>query len=518
MKVDRFRILVWILALTLLTVITGSAFTGLYQSDQERMAIAETMRNPAMTAMVGPGYGLDNYTEGPMMAHQMLLFTAIAVAIMSVLLVTRHTRTDEEEGRMELVRSLPVGKLANLTATMSIVVLVNSLLALVIGFGLAALRVESMDLIGSLFYGAALGATGVFFTAVTAIFAQLSDNSRGTIGFSLLVLGGAYIIRAVGDVSNEVLSMLSPLGWILRTEVYVSNYWWPIISLLAVSAVLFVIAFYLCSIRDMGSGFLPTRVGRKHASRFLQSPLGLATKLQRTSIISWAVGMFILGITYGSVFGDLEYFFENNEIIAEMFTATEGFTLTEQFLSMLMAVISMICTVPVLLFLLKIKQEERRNRMEHLMSHAISRTRVLGSYFILSFFFSFALLFLSVLGLWSAAIAVMEERISFPIIFQSAIVYLPAMWVMIGVALLTVGAFPRWTNVSWLYLGYSFIVVYLGGLLQFPEWMAHLSPFGYVPQLPIEDVNYLKIIILISVAVVLSVSGFFGYRRRDITG
>ena len=74
-----------------------------------------------------------------------------------------------------------------------------------------------------------LGATGIFFAAVTAVFAQLSENSRGTIGLSFTVLGFAYLIRAIGDAGNETLSWFSPLGWVLGSEVYVNNYWWPIL-------------------------------------------------------------------------------------------------------------------------------------------------------------------------------------------------------------------------------------------------------------------------------------------------
>ena len=33
-------------------------------------------------------------------------------------------------------------------------------------------------------------------------------------------------------------------------------------------------------------------------------------------------------------------------------------------------------------------------------------------------------------------------------------------------------------GLTWLYLGYSFIVVYLGGLLQFPEWMGKYRPLA----------------------------------------
>ena len=102
--------------------------------------MAETMRNPAMAAMVGRGYGLDNYTNGAMMAHQMLLFTGIAVAIMCILLVARHTRKDEEDGRIELIRSLPTVRLSSLNATLLVMLGVNVVIALLIGFGLYALQ------------------------------------------------------------------------------------------------------------------------------------------------------------------------------------------------------------------------------------------------------------------------------------------------------------------------------------------------------------------------------------------
>src|SRR5690625_2056316 len=72
---DRFRISAWIIIVALLTFSIALSFVSLYETEQSRQGVAETMRNPAMSAMVGQGYGLDNYTNGAMMAHQMLLLT-----------------------------------------------------------------------------------------------------------------------------------------------------------------------------------------------------------------------------------------------------------------------------------------------------------------------------------------------------------------------------------------------------------------------------------------------------------
>ncbi|TQR14126.1 ABC transporter permease [Psychrobacillus soli] len=514
----RLRILIWIVALVLITCSTASAFSNLYKNLEERQAIAQTMLNPAMTAMVGPSNGLDNYTNGAMMAHQMLLFTAITVAIMSVLFVAKHTRTEEEDGQIEMVRSLPVGRLSNLSATVLVVIGTNMLLSILIGFGLYILGIESMDLEGSLLYGAALGVTGIFFAAATAVFAQLSENSRGTIGLGFGVLVLSYLIRAIGDVGNETFSWFSPLGIVVKTEAYVHNYWSPIFLLVGLALLLIILAFYLNSIRDLNSGFLPSKPGRIHASPFLQSPIGLALRIQRTGIIAWGIGIFILGASYGSVLGDLESFYKDIEIMDALIKPVEGFSLIEQFIPVLMMVMAMFCTIPSLMAIFKLKGEEKKNHTEHLLSRAVSRTKVIGSYFVISMVISLGMLLLAVIGLWSASTRVMDNAIPISTILETAFVYLPAMWTMIGLAVLLVGLFPQFTGFTWVFFVYSFVVVYLGGLLQLPDWMSKLTPFGYIPRIPVEEMNVMTVSMLIIVAVALMIVGFVFYNRRDIIG
>ncbi|MCH1626503.1 ABC transporter permease [Ferdinandcohnia quinoae] len=515
---DRLRIPIWLLSLAIFTFVLALAIPGMYPTQQERQIVAETMVNPAITAMMGPAYGIENYTNGAMFAHEMLLFTAIAVGIMSILLVTRHTRADEEDGRIEMIRSLPAGRLANLQATLNVLIGTNVLLAVVVGIGLYALGIESMNLEGSLLYGSALGAAGIFFTALTAFFSQLTVTSRGTIGFSISILLLSYLIRAIGDVGNETLSWVSPFGWILGSEVYVNNYWWPILLTIGVSLILIFIAFYLSAIRDLGAGLIPAKPGRNYASRFLQSPLGLALRLQRTGLISWAVGVYLLGASYGSIFGDLESFFSDNEMVAQLLQPMEGYSLIEQFIGMLMSIIAMICTIPALMAILKLKGEEKKNRTEHLLTRAVSRTSQLSCYFIISVIVGLVMLVLSAIGLGSIGNSVLDEGVAFSTYFSAALVYLPAMWIMSGIAVLLIGIAPRLSGLTWLYLTYSFFVVYLGGMLKLPEWMGNISPFGQIPKLPVEDMDWMRFFILSVIAVVLTVIGFLGYNKRDIHG
>lgn len=515
---DRIRMPLWIFSFVFATIATALALTGLYGNAQERQAIAAAMENPAMTAMVGPGYGMENYTMGAMMAHQMLLMTAVVVGLMSVLLVIRHTRTDEEEGRIEMIRSLPVGRLANVAATLAMLFLVNIVLALVTGVGLFALNIDSMDLEGSMLYGAALGSTGMIFASVTAVFAQLSHNARSAVGLSIGFLLIAYIVRAIGDVGNEAVSWLSPLGWIVRSEVYVNNIWWPVLMTAGVALLLGVLAMYLNSIRDLGAGFLPARAGRIHASPLLQGPLGLAFRLQRTGLIAWAFAMYILGVSYGSVMGDMESFFADVDIMQDMLVPMEGFSLVEQFVPTLMSVMTIIGTIPVLMAILKLKGEEKNNRTEHVLGRAVSRNRLLGGYLLISLITSFVMISLAGLGLGTTADAVMEDGFDVGMAYQAALAYLPAVWVMIGLTVLLLGWMPKFTGFIWLYLTFSFFVIYLGNLFQLPEWVEKLTPYGYISAIPLEEFNVLQAVLLTLMAVVAMAAGFAGYRRRDIGG
>lgn len=515
---NRIRLPVWIFAITIFVLGTAVLLPDLYPAEADKIVLAETMKNPAITFMLGYSKGYSNYTDGAIMGHFMLVFTAIFAAIMSILHVNKHTSEDEEEGRIELINSLPVGSLSNLSATIIVLFFVYIIVSLLIGLGLISLGIETLDLQGSLLFGASIGAVGVFYGALTGFFAQITSNTRATIGFSFTFLILEYIIRGIGDIKSNILSYISPLGLVVKSEVYVNNYWWPVLILALVSAIMFMISLYLNSIRDLASGFLPTKQGRKKASRFLTSPLGLALRLQRTSIISWIVGMFIVGVSYGSLLGDLEGFLKNSELIQQMIPEVDGMSLTDRFVTMLITIISVIGTIPGLMFLLKLRAEEKKTRTSQLLSTSVSRNRLLGSYTIIGFVAIPIIQFASIWGLWTAAGFVMEDVVSFDMLFEAAFVNIPAMWVFLGLAILLIGWLPRLSSLTWGYLVYSFFIEYLGPMLKLPDYLLKISPFAHTPNIPADELDISVLVIMAIIVLILAVVGFIGYNRRDIEG
>ena len=517
---QRFKLLVWLVGLVGINIVVAKAYPDIYPDETSRMAAFMTMDNPAMKAMLGPGYELEQFVEGvgTLFANEMLLFSAIAVAIMNILLVGQATRGDEEDGRFEMIRALSVGRLAHSSAVLIVNIATNILLALLIGFGIGILGIEGMNVESSLLYGAVLGATGVLFASITAVFAQLTESSRTMTMYSFMVLIIAYLVRAIGDVDNETLSLISPLGWTVRTEVFAENNWWPVIALSVLAIILGIIAFYLHSIRDIGAGFIAPRKGKAHASKFLQSPLGFNMWLQRINIVAWAIGLLALSSSFGAILGDLELYFADLDIMEAYIDTESEYTMTEQFVTLIMAIMTLIGVIPVMMTVLKLKGEEKRNLTENIYSRAVSRVRVLGSYVILALFVSFIMQTMIAFGLWSTSEAVMENPLSFKTTFTSAYAYLPAIWVMTGLVISLVGAIPKMTGVIWVYFAYCFVVLYFSGLLDFPEWMNQLSIFEHVPRIPIDEMNFSVIVIMFLIAVGFTMVGFIGYRNRDIAG
>jgi len=96
---ERIVSLLWLVSLILFSYSLAAGMGEMFDAPA-RQALAETMKNPAMIAMMGPVYGAENYTVGAMYSQTMFLWVTMAVEAMNVFLVVRHTRADEERDQV----------------------------------------------------------------------------------------------------------------------------------------------------------------------------------------------------------------------------------------------------------------------------------------------------------------------------------------------------------------------------------------------------------------------------------
>lgn len=516
-KKDIVKILIWLISLSGFVIAVGFAYPALFPDPQELIGLAEAMRNPVMVAMFGPIFTEGSYTTAIALGNQMVLFSMLFSAIMSIFIVSRMTRGDEEEGILELIRSLPLGRLTNTLSSIIIIVGMNLLLSLLIGVGLSFIPDDSITFIGSMTFGLSIGAAGILMGSITLVIAQLFENNRTVMGMSFLILGVMYILRGIGDLSNDFLTWVIPLNWPVRAEVYVSNHNWLNVLTVFLSALLFFAALWLNARRDIESGLIAQKKGRTKASNALRTPLGFVLRLLRPGLITWVIAVFILGATYGSIFGDLDTFIEGSDIFEQMLPGGE-YSLTVQFMSIIMMVVAISAGIGPLMFLNRLAGEEKKNHTEHIYARGISKTNMMTIFVLIAIISAVLLLLAGSLGMLSGIVFSMEDPIATNLVLQAGFAYLPALLFMIGLGTIIIGFFPRKTYLLWIYFGYSFFAVYMGNVIGLPDIFKHLTPFGYIDQLPIDDFSILPAVLLTVLTTLMIVVGYIGYKRRDLIG
>jgi len=515
LRKERVFIIAWIGLLLFFAGIMLTAFENQFTAE-ELQGLLVMKENPAHVALQGPFFAVDNFQAGHFYAVEMHLFTLIAVSIFNIFLIMQNTRGDEEKGRYEVLRSLPIGRLAAFHAVMLTAVIVNVLLAVSHGVLLSVLGISGITIAGAFTYGASLAVTGIFFAAISALISQFSHSTRAVTGYAFIVLIASYLLRAVGDVTSEALSIVSPLGLPLRAEAFVSNQLWPFFVMLGLAFILFSIAYLLNARRDIGQGLLPEKPGRSYASRFLKTPLGLVWRQNGNTLLCWAVMLFGFGAALGGILRDAEHFAGENGAFQMIMPTSADFSAVELFTMFLHVGFAVVCIVPVLILIFKVLREEKEGRAEPILSRAISRPYYLMSFIVLAFIASLLMPFVTTIGLWSVSSLMMENPLAFGSLIYSMMIYVPALWAMLGLGIFVVGVFPKAAVFCWAYFTYIFVIGFFGELLNMPEWAMNLSPFYHIPQLPLEDMRMLPLLILTMAALALAVCGLVFYRRRDI--
>lgn len=511
---DRVRLPVWIVAILATVFVTVNAVRGAYSTPEQIMSYAMSVGgSPTAVAMAGPPFALD--TINGILVYETSILALLAVALMSIFLTVRHTRGDEDEGRTELLRSTVVGRYAHNAAVLLVLTVAN----LVVGAGivLAMLSVEGVPVLGSLVYGASIAMFGVVFAGVASVVAQVMSHRRTATGVSVSLLGLAFGVRAVGDIGDGTLSWLSPMGWSQQVGPYELNRWWPLALSSVLAVMLIGAAAFLIDRRDLGAGMVAPRPGPATASRLLSGPAGLALRLQRGSIIGWAVGLLVFGLVMGSFSQELVEMVESNPTVAEFLAAAGGGSIVESYFAVMLLICAVIVSAFTVSSALRLRGEEAAGRLEPLLATPVSRQRWLLGSLLVTLFGTTVVLLAAGLGVGAAHAVVSDDAGVIVPLLGDTLVYLPAVLVLGALAVMLTGLAPGWAMAAWAVVAYCFVLGYLGGLLDPPQWVMNLSPFTHTPQAPVDPVTAPPMLWLGGVVLAGVVLGVVGLRRRDIS-
>jgi len=509
---DRLRLALWIGALAAVAAATAVALARLLPTADARALFAAGITgNAAVVALIGPVF--DATSIGGLTAWRLGSLGATVVGLMSLLTVVRHTRAEEEAGRRELVGAAAVGRHAALAAALATTAAADLLLAALVAGGLAAC---GLPLAGSLALGASFATTGWLFAAIAAVAAQLVENARAASAIAGATLGVAYVARAVGDSGRGALSWLSwasPIGWAQRVRPFAGERWWLCALATAVAAALAALAAVLSARRDLGAGLLRGRPGPATASPRLRSPLALAWRLQRTTLFSWTIAFAAIGAALGGVAHSVADLLDSSPrmrlLIATLGSAGD---ITDAYFAATFGVLGLVAAGHALQATLRLRSEEEDARAEPVLAASVSRVRWASGHLL------FAALgpALALAAAGTAAGLVHGGPDDIPRLLAAALAQLPAVCVLVAIAVALFGLAPRYTRASWGALAAFLLLGQLGRLLQLPTWLLDLSPFLHIPHLPGGPVALTPLLALLAIAAALTAAGLVAFRRRDV--
>jgi ABC-2 type transport system permease protein len=526
LRLDRVRLPIWIGANVGIIALTLPQLLDAYNTQQQRIVYATASASSAVTRLLNGA--LAGPSMGDIAVVETFLLGVLLISLMNIFLVTRHTRQEEEANRSELIGSTLVGRQAGLTSALLLALLVNVITS---GLIFVVFRLNDFPVDGSLAYSVALGMLGMTFAGVAAICAQLFESARTANSVAGLVFGVSFAVRGVGDVLGQLqpsglgvnpnfISWLSPVGWVLNIHAFAGVRWWVLAMFGILIIALVATSYVLLSIRDVGASLFAPRPGRAHASPNLLRRYGLIWRLNRTSTIAWAAAIIASGATIGAVAHEFTALIEGNEEMQRVLAEIGGNkAVTDILFGVMFMIIGIATTAYAVQVLTRMRSEESSGRLELLFSAAVSRWRWLFIYVSYSILTSTLILFLTglVAGFVYGAVGggmIFENMRS---LSGSALVYVPAICVMLGATLVFFGALPRlFVALSWAVLVSSLLIFQLQAVLKLPQWVVNISPFSHTPPAPSTDITILPLAILSGVAFALLVAGFASFRHRDV--
>ena len=511
---DRVKLPAWLLGTTVLLSFFARALSEITAVEEQRQDLRRIMGG-AVGAVFGPGYGRDDITAERYVVGVYGLFFLILAALMSMQLVSRHTRLDEQNGRAELIRSTVVGRHAQLTAVLIVAVGANALLALMLGGTMTANDFDGGE---GLLFGASVGAVGLVFAGITTVTVQVTEYSRAATGIAGAMLGAAWVVRAAGDMISDYgspLSWFSPLAWSHQTRPYVDGRWWPLLLSVGLAAAVAAIGYALSDRRDVGAGLVAASAGAPVAAPWLRSPLAVAFRLQRASLIWWTVALALFGFIYGGLGDQIADPEDMREDRLELFGGSVD-TLLDGYLGVITLFTAVLAGIMLVLGVQAVRWEETKGRAEPVLATATSCWAWFGSYLAVMSIGLVGLLLVAGFATGTGAAVSVGDGSYIWDVTAAHLAHAPGVLVLLGIAALLFGVLPRAIGVTWIVLGSSLFVGLFGTTIDLPQWAHNLSPMDHTGQPPLDDISWLAAMTLLAIAAGLAAAGLAGFRRRDL--
>lgn len=523
---DLVQLSVWIGGTAALAAGGYPGVRGSYGDEQERMALLATvMADPVILLFRGLPSGAG---EAQLVAFLLLPWLLLTTALMCAFLAVRHSRGDEEDGRLELVAATPAGRMTPLAAT----VVHGVAAALASGVAVAVVLLASAaPVAGSVLVGAACTLVGTVFLGVGLVAAEIMLTSRAAAALAVWIVLGTFAVAGVGNVlgtpsadltrmTSAPLAWVSPFGWAESIRPFDTDDAWPLLPMSMLAVALLATCALAHRRRDLGAALLPQRRGRTHARAGFASHLALVVRQSRAAIVGWVAAGLLVGALSTSLATVATRIGAGNPAVTAVLEALSGTgdDLVRGLVVVFFMLLGILAACAATQTVVRVRHDETHGTAELILSSTVSRGRRLGDHVVVAAVAAALVLAAGVVGAAAGSLAADDGgALTRDAAIAGAGQLLPA-WLFAGVAAVTFVLLPRLTApLAWGLVATAAAIALFGPLLLgMSTAVVDLSPFAAAP-IPSADAVDPRGILPLTLATVLSIGGALaGMRGREL--
>jgi ABC-2 type transport system permease protein len=511
----------WGVVLGFYVALQALAYASSYPTFASReILVKEFGSNAGISALVGPATRID--TVPGYTSWKCLTVLAIVGAVWGLLLSTRMTRGEEDAGRWELLLSGATTRAG--AARQALMGLASGWAALFITMAVIVVAIGRDAKVGigagaACYFCLAAASGAAMFLALGALAGQLASTRRQAAGIAATVLGAAYALRMVADSGTGVgaLRWVSPLGWIEQMRPLTTPSTWALVPIVALTTVAGVLSAVFARHRDLGAGILASRDSARTRLRLLGGPEGLATRLQRPTVMAWFCAIAAYGLLLGGIAKSGGSIITSSPSLARVF-ARLGVSGADAFLGVAFLIMAVILNFVAAGQLSALRGEESSGRLDALLVRPLSRTHWLSGRLALAAGVLVSAGVLAAVATWVGA-ASDHAGVRFATTLDAGLNVVPPSLFLLGLGVLAFGLAPRLAvAVTYAALVWSFLVEIASGALTLNRWILDSSTLHQMAAAPSVTVNWRVNAVLAGLGVVLAAGGLLAFVRRDITG
>jgi ABC-2 type transport system permease protein len=513
---------VWALIFGIYVAAKAIGYVKAYPTVLARQKLAATFSNNiGIKIILGPVHNAA--TIAGYVTWNTLAVMVIIGSIWAYLLATKMFRGEEEAGRSELLlagqttpRRAAVNIMAGLTASLAVFYVIMAVAFTLVG------KYHDVNIsVASALFFALVVISGVFvFLMVGALASQLMPTRSRAAAVATAIFGISYVLKAIGDVTSAHWALyITPLGWVEKVQPLTNNQPLWLLPIFGLALVLSGLTVYYAGKRDLGASIFADRDTAKPHTRLLNSTIGLALRLTRTTTISWLAAIGVMSIIYGSLTKSVAQAFEQSTNAKNILNKLSHQGHLPGVLAFLGVVFLLQMTVMMCYAASSssaIRRDEAEGYLDNLLVQPVSRWRwisgrigLIVGVIILGGIIAGAAAWLGALG--------QNDGVSFGTYIQAGVNVIPPVLFILGVGIFTFGIKPRLTSfLTYGLIAWSFMIDMLSSGINLNHWIVDTSILNHMAFAPAASPNWSVNLIMIGIALVLSAIGIIGFLKRDL--